>query len=83
MANRIMSVMTIGAWIFLIVMFSLFGAEQLNRYRLWRAIENEDLAYIGGTLFHPNNRSQNATEPRHFVRRYRAGSRHETLLSGA
>ena len=46
MANRIMLVMTIGMWIFFIVMFSLFGAEQLNRYRLWRAIENEDLVYI-------------------------------------
>ena len=46
MANRIMLVMTVGMWIFLIVMFSLFGAEQLNRHRLWRAIENEDLAYI-------------------------------------
>jgi uncharacterized protein len=38
--------MIAATWIFLIIMFSLFGAEQLNRYRLWRAIENEDLAYI-------------------------------------
>jgi uncharacterized protein len=46
MARRTILIMTVTMWIFLIVMFSLFGAEQLNRYRLWRAIEHEDLAYI-------------------------------------
>ena len=44
--RRIVLAMIVATWIFLIVMFSLFGAEQLNRYRLWRAIENDNLGYI-------------------------------------